>query len=337
MSNQPPNPDDLQRADDAGIEQLLRNVGARDEPSQAMADEVRRAVHAQWQSTVRSHRRSGRWVKYGMAAAILGVVITAAIAWQFTSFESDGATIVRIEGSAELIAKNGRARAIAIGQRIAVGEVLRTGSTARVALDFGDGVSARIDRDSELAFAAEHHVRLIAGAAYVDATPDERRVSELVIDTTFGGVRHVGTQYQVRIVGEGMEIGIREGRVEVTSQRGTNVGEAGELLRLSAAGDVARRPLPAFDASWQWITTVSPAFSIDNRPLGDFLSWAARETGRTLSFENAGVERAAAQLKLRGSIEGLDVNTALTAVLSTTQFKLTKDNAESMHVSLASD
>jgi hypothetical protein len=44
MSNQ----HDSTPGDDESIESLLRQVGARDEPSAAVMKEVQQAVHAQW-------------------------------------------------------------------------------------------------------------------------------------------------------------------------------------------------------------------------------------------------------------------------------------------------
>ena len=73
MSNKVPTPDDLQRDDDAGLERLLQEVGARDEPSQAIADEVRHSIHAEWQTVVTARQRRKRFVGFGIAAGVLGL------------------------------------------------------------------------------------------------------------------------------------------------------------------------------------------------------------------------------------------------------------------------
>ena len=44
-------------ADEAGIEELLRQVGARDEPAADMMREVEAAVHAEWQNMLQERRR----------------------------------------------------------------------------------------------------------------------------------------------------------------------------------------------------------------------------------------------------------------------------------------
>ena len=58
-------------ADEAGIEELLRQVGARDEPSADMMQEVEAAVHAEWQSMLQERRRKRRYMTVGIAASAL--------------------------------------------------------------------------------------------------------------------------------------------------------------------------------------------------------------------------------------------------------------------------
>jgi len=332
MSNQFPSSDDLQRDDDAGIEQLLREVGSRAEPSRQMADEVRRNVYAEWQAMVDTRLRRRRFIGYGMAASVLGIVAAVTFAWRVSVLASP-VTIVRLTGTAEVIS-DGQRRPLLAGQRITTGDIVVTGSDSRIALDFDDGVTARVDYGSRLAIIGNHRAQLTAGAVYVDAEPNPVRRSELVLSTVYGDVRHVGTQYQVRLRDGAMEVGVREGRIEVTNELGTNAGAAGEQLRLSSNGSVVRVALATDAPDWQWATAIAPIFDIADRSLGDFLSWVARETGRKLTFDSEVAQLAAANVKLRGSIEGLDLDTALSAVLSTTQFRRVKTDDESIRITL---
>lgn len=118
-----------------------------------------------------------------------------------------------------------------------------------------------------------------------------------------------------------MLVSVREGRVLITSPTGSNTGEAGQVLRLNMDGELSRGALAATDPYWQWTLHAAPAFEIDNRSLADFLHWIARETGRQLVYSTPQAETAAESVILRGSIEGLDTDAALAAVLSTTQLR----------------
>lgn len=55
-------------SNDASIEELLRAVGARNEPSPDTAQEVMSAVHAEWRDLVQQRRRQQRVVAWRIAA-----------------------------------------------------------------------------------------------------------------------------------------------------------------------------------------------------------------------------------------------------------------------------
>ena len=67
----------------------------------------------------------------------------------------------------------------------------------------------------------------------------------------------------------------------------------------------------------------APTFAIEGRLLSDFLRWAGRETGRAIVYASPEAEREAAQIVLRGSIEGLRPDESIGAVGSTTGLALT--------------
>ncbi|MEO8225304.1 MAG: hypothetical protein ABI661_10915, partial [Gammaproteobacteria bacterium] len=143
----------------------------------------------------------------------------------------------------------------------------------------------------------------------------------LQIDSAFGSTRHLGTQYEVRVTPAQMLVSVREGRVAVdgAAAAGTrSIVQAGEQLRISDAGAVARGKIGKRDPRWNWIAGVTPSFAIEDRQLSEFLSWVCRETGRDLSYDSPGVEAAAGQIILRGSVSGLSPDEALVAVMATT-------------------
>jgi ferric-dicitrate binding protein FerR (iron transport regulator) len=147
-------------------------------------------------------------------------------------------------------------------------------------------------------------------------------------------VKHVGTQYEVRTQADAVLVAVREGRVLVTSSTSSNTGEAGQVLRLSTEGELTRSMLAATDPHWQWTLQAAPEFDIENQSLASFLQWIARETGRHVVYSSPQAQTAAAGVKLRGSIEGLDADAALAAVLSTTQFRRYQTDASEIAIEL---
>jgi ferric-dicitrate binding protein FerR (iron transport regulator) len=130
-------------------------------------------------------------------------------------------------------------------------------------------------------------------------------------------------------------VSVREGRVRVTSPTSSNMGEAGQVLRLTTAGELSRSALPATDPHWDWALQAAPDFDIDNQSLATFLQWIARETGRQLVYSTPQAEATAGTVKLRGSIAGLDADVALNTVLATTQFRRYQTNSSEIGIELA--
>jgi ferric-dicitrate binding protein FerR (iron transport regulator) len=327
---------DGSRPDDEGIEELLRHVGARDEPSVDVMNEVQQAVHAQWREMLAERSRRRRMVAYGMAASIAIAVIVAAAALQWIGPSSDPvATIARIDGALQLTAASADTAPARVGQRLSVGERLQTDAGTRVALAFNDGLSVRIDSGSTLELVPPDRLLLSAGAVYVDADPSRPHDDSLEVQTRAGIVRHVGTQYQVRQDGRAVEISIREGRVEIAGLPGANRASAGEVLRILSGGSIERSSNTPDDASWQWAIAAAPAFDIDKQLLSDFLDWVARETGKRIVYASPRALQVAQSVVLRGSIGGLDPQSALVPVLSTTDLRRFTTQDGSIGIELA--
>jgi len=323
---------DRSDSDEAGIEQLLQGVGKRDLPSAAVMEQVRQAVHGEWQELVGQRQRRSRWLAYAVAAGIVGVVLAVTVSLRFSSTSAAPvASVARVDGVLQVDpAGSGDWHPLASGEQISTGDTLRTGEGTHVALDFGHGTSVRIDAGSLLAIASADRVVLDRGSVYVDADPRAaagRTSQPLVIGTPYGSVHHLGTQYLVSTTRSGIALSVREGRVAITRESGTHVAEAGEHLEIPNAGEVTRTSISPQDASWQWATRIAPAFNIDHQPLTGFLDWVARETGKHLSYATADAQARAANVILRGSASDLAPEQALAAVLATTSFVHTETSS----------
>ena len=98
---------------------------------------------------------------------------------------------------------------------------------------------------------------------------------------------------------------------------------AGEQLFVAPDGAHSRATAAASGSDWSWIGELAPPFDIEGRPLGDFLDWVARETGRRVVFVDTQTEAEAASAVLHGSVAGLSPDEALQAVLPTTRLRST--------------
>lgn len=328
------NSESNERDEDAGIERLLREVGRRDAPAPDVQADIRRAVHQEWRSIVERRTRRKRWVGVAMAASLAVVGLSVALIFSQTSapvvqpmvvasiakVHSDThASVVQVSADGSLW------RDVRAGEQLMSGAHLRTDATTRAALDFGNSLSMRIDSGSRLTLIAVDQVVLERGRVYVDA-PIAQHVP-LTLQTRFGAIDHLGTQYQAQLTDDQLTVSVREGRVAIAAQSGSVQVAANERTAISANGEVERLAIAAHDPIWRWVLQVAPPFDIDNAALADFLTWVARETGRSLNYATPDVQRLSQQLRLRGSIENLNPDQALTAVLATTDFHLTADDS----------
>lgn len=331
---------ELSKADEAGIEELLRQVGARDEPGADVMREVEAAVHAEWQSVLRARRARRRVVTFGIAASAVLAVATAVFGVRYLAPQAiQVAQITRVDGHLLVRPEEQSARELAVAQSVSTGDTIQTDDRSRAALQFGDALSLRLDRGTIVKIASADELVLTAGAVYVDsqAASQGRQPQELTIRTDAGSVRHVGTQYQVRTHADDMEVSVREGRVMIANAAGTSSGVAGERIRVTPRGEIVRSTVAAHDPMWRWAAHAAPQFDINDRTLAAFLDWVSRETGRKVVYESEAARSTASDVKLRGSIAGLDPETALTAVLSTTQLRRYQTKDELIGIALATD
>jgi ferric-dicitrate binding protein FerR (iron transport regulator) len=306
--------------DEKDLAALIRAAGSRARPSAAAADEVRAAVGRQWRDSVAARRRRRTVTAWAAAAS---VTVAALALWTarplYLPAGDPLASLARVEGPVEYRNRSGTGWTSATSSlELKSGDRLRTGGTGRVALALANGLDVRLDSGTELAFVDPGHVALARGAIYVDSGAGAEAASrELEIATPLGNVSHLGTQYQARLDDAVLHVAVREGRVSVGAKGVTTVAAAGEQVQVTE-DRVTRSALPTHAAQWAWVNAVTPPFAIEGKTVADFLSWAARETGRSIDYASPDVARQARGIVLRGSVAGLTPDQAVSAVLSTT-------------------
>jgi ferric-dicitrate binding protein FerR (iron transport regulator) len=198
-----------------------------------------------------------------------------------------------------------------------------------MALALRDGVSLRLDHDTDVALVSVDRVDVTSGAVYIDSGVPGPSAARLQIGTPAGIVRHVGTQYEARILNGGTRIRVREGRVDVTPANGpARTLGVGDQILVSSGGVEQRTRIEPSSDEWDWASSAAPEFDINGKPVHDFLAWAARETGLKVVFATTESAVEARRAVLSGSIAGLDPDEALAAVLPTTSLKGTEKDGQ---------
>ncbi|HUY84581.1 MAG TPA: FecR family protein [Steroidobacteraceae bacterium] len=304
------------------IERLIVAAGRRPEPSAEVRESVRATVEQAWLAgTARRERRQRvRWLA---ASAVLFAAI--GLGWFGMRRESTESpvpvgTLVAARGAVQLNSP-GKSSPIVAGIRLAAGTVVRTGPNGYLLLTVSS-VDVRVGPRSTLDLDRRGHIELTRGRIYADSGASDSAYRPLVVDTPFGRVNHLGTQFQVAVHSSSMAVSVRSGRVLVTEPGGqTQTLARGQGIAVYRDGTIDRLAIAPYGANWRWVNTLMPDFPIDGRPLSEFLAWYTRETGRTLVLLDPASQAAMARVRLSGSIEGLTPSQALTAVMATTRFE----------------
>lgn len=297
--------------EDSPIGHLIRLAGTRDLPSTEATQRAREAAEAAWQSGLRradQPRRTRRiWLPLAIAAG-------CAVLAMFFLLKSPSPREARVVASVVAVDANpvssSTGMALVVGMPVSEGVTVAT-DAGRAAFLFGDSLSLRADRQTLLEFESAERVRLLKGSIYVDSG-GLSAASRLRIDTPAGEVRHLGTQFLVSVEGAATRIRVREGRV-VLERPGAPAHDiaAGDALEVDGGRLHFLQGLQSHGAEWEWASSTAPAFDIENRPLSEFLAWVSREHGWQLAFDDENLRLRAQDIRLHGSVAGLDVASML--------------------------
>ncbi len=325
--------------DEASLAGLMKLAGERPEIPLGIESRVYHRVREEWRSSTaqpgsekvydevhRSWRRAAwqstifRWLAPGglAVAAVLAVVFMYQPA---PSLAAMAATVSRTVGHGPAGSRYPE------GASVRIGELVSTGTDEGLSLLLARSESLRVDENTRIRVDAADRFTLLSGRVYIDTGLFVYRDGGLTIDTAFGSVTDVGTQFSVAIAGDSLDVAVREGRVDVADQSERYSARVGERLMLTPGQDVERTALDTHDDYWGWIAGLAPSFDTANKSLLDFLKWAARETGRELQFEGDESRMFAMQTDVHGSIAGLTPDEALESILATTsvRYRVTAD------------
>lgn len=280
----------------------------------APAPEVTRArafqhLHAHWSERIQRKRKRRKAISWGIAAS----TIFACVILVNTVNNDGGAPGVRV---AEIVRTSGadvrlqtdrssQPMLATMADSLSANSSLITGTDSRLALAWSKGGSLRVDQDTEMKLVSPERIRLVIGTVYFDSIPNSSAASEpksFLIETPYGLVTHIGTQFATRITDDGLTISVREGEVTVESDNGRLLISAGEEFDIGRAGLREERHVEAYSDQWQWVQNIAPTFDAEDRSAYDLLRWIGRETGHKINYSSDAV----ADFARQGSLTGMD-------------------------------
>ena len=281
------------------LRQLFARAKPRPQPPPGDTEEIRRAVLAEWE-TVTGARVWRRRAAFAAVAAGLLVAAVVYVGGGGSGPSAPAPLIASVERAQGVVTTADGAR-VSAGSGIVAGVQLQSGD-GQLSLRLASGGSLRIGPNSRVVLASGDEAELLAGAVYFDS--EQRRPSGFVLSTGLGQIRDVGTQFLVRLDDQQLAVGVREGRVTLT--RGADVDTAGVgqgLVASQAANGLRRDSIETFGADWEWAERLAPPFDINGRTFGEFIAWFEAQTGRTVVFADAALEREIRAAVQAGSVD----------------------------------
>ncbi len=299
---------------------LLKRGKLRQPAPPAARERAFQQLHAHWSEQVQRKRQRRRVVTWAVAASTflaVAIVFNTANNGGFTA-DVSVARIARSSGTDIHLRRHRWSQPTAISSvdDLPANSTLITGAASRLALAWKKGGSLRINEETELNIVSPERVRLVAGSIYFDSILNHDTATaptSLAIETPYGVVQHLGTQFSTRMQGDVLTISVREGEVSVEDGKNRLLLSAGDEFDIDQAGLRAQRQVKAFGEQWQWAQDIAPTFDSNKRSAYELLDWIARETGHTVHYDNDDLATFARQGTLTG-MEGLTPMHALKAL-----------------------
>lgn len=321
-------------SDDA-LEQLLKRAVPRPTPSKSDEAAVRQSVRAEWRRVSRTRQSHRRVLNYAIAASILiGVFAVFSV---FRTPPGDTVQVATIEksfGSIYLLGETSELRETDDLSSVLSAQTIVTGAEAGMALAWVGGGSLRVDENTRLEFTTDHSVFLKSGRLYFDSDPSAMiagtKASEsagFVVNTDYGEIAHIGTQFMTRVDTGELTVSVREGQVGVDGTYHSHVATSGQQVTFSGRQQPTVLSLSAHAKEWSWIGRTSPPADVDGKPIHEFLEWVHRETGLETRFEGQ-AEEVARKEQLKGTMIDAEPLDALRRWMATTALEYDVNESE---------
>jgi len=321
-------------SDDA-LEQLLKRAAPRPTPSESDEAAVRHAVRAEWRRVSSARQSHRRVLNYAIAATVLIGVFTAFSTFRTSPIETvQVATIEKSFGSIYLLGEKSELRETEDLSSVLSAQTIVTGAEAGMALAWANGGSLRVDENTRLEFTTDNSVFLKSGRLYFDSEPSAIVAGTgasgsdgFVVNTDYGEIAHIGTQFMSGVDTGGLTVSVREGQVGVDGTYHRHVATSGQQVTFSGRQQPTVLSLSAHAKEWNWVGRTSPPADVDGKPIYEFLQWVHRETGLVTRFEGQ-AEKVARNELLKGAMVDAEPLDALQRWMATTALEYDVNESE---------
>ncbi len=322
---------------DKDIEALINAAGARETPPESMRERIYAATKSAWEELPAKDAtdsappvdtpppvpvRSG-WGWLAAAASVFVALIAGVVVMNddLGVPQESIARVVLVNGDVRL---NGRTATNA--SAVELGAHFTTHANSLGSFELQSGALVTLDQQTQLEVVGPSILYLSTGRVFVDSQSEQEHIT---VRTPLSTIVDIGTQFEVHVKPDSQVVGVREGRIEMTTVSNSAIASAvdatGEMLRYDGTANIERRPIATTDPHWNWRKLGRPSFVLEGASVYDYVQWMARDNGCRIEFASNGVGHYAKleRLRLRGpGGPGTSDDFTIEEVLDTTRFKL---------------
>jgi ferric-dicitrate binding protein FerR (iron transport regulator) len=290
---------------------LFAHASPRKRAPEKDEQEIRQLVLGEWRQLTEKRRERRRLLLLAIAASLLLALTVLFNAGRFAEKDMDVQQVAHVEKQVgEIIVfdeSNESWQRLDPDQRtLVVGQTLETGEAARMAIAWNAGGLLRVDEKTRIAISGNSELQLLFGRIHYDSDSlysTEQPLVNLLINTPFGAVRHMGTQFMTDLAEGVLSVSVREGEVAITGSNTETLALAGEQIIISDSGIQVRQSILPYAEDWKWVQDIAPVYELDGRSMFDFLQWIRRESGYDIEFATDSAKFLAEETILHGSID----------------------------------
>ncbi len=304
---------DDEQAVDMEIKQILTAAGPRPQPPQAASQRAYDLLKNDWSSLVAAKKQRRRRRLLSVAASI-GVLVGSL--WMFNDVQqSRNWEVVVTSGAFELNSTRYEAP-----QNMTLSEGDHLYSLEPVRFERSDGADLRLGYATSLSIQNDTTVQLEQGSVYIDT----QGLADFLVQTPLADVRDIGTRFMVSLADSALQVAVREGAAEVTSEFGTQVARVksgkvdsaqAQVVTVDGSGQKLHQESLS-DPRWEWIH-VAPA-GYQSRALTALVSQIGHDLGKTVRFADHGVEVSVANEQVDGDLRNMTPRQALEIITRST-------------------
>ncbi len=284
------------------IEKLLKAAGPLVKSDENMMNDIRSEVENTWLEVVAKRKARRYWVYSGSMAASIVALTMLVLSLQISIFDDKAsingaqiAQVVMFDGSGTI-----NDSGLHHGRTLVSGDHIQTES-GHLTIQLYDQTLVVLSANTDLTLSNHNTLQLTAGKIYLDS-PDIN--TSVTVITPWGNVRDIGTQYEVAVSANELQLAMRSGKVVMELDDKTlyaSVFEGlGDVVSVDTNNDIQKSTMSPSDPYWSWTHKALSDFDVNNQSVFEVLEWVHRVTGKNIVFATDDVQRLAHETTLAG-------------------------------------